>query len=86
MVWEENIILWLKMPCFSESNVFICVVDVVVLEGSIGSDHRKTDWPGVKRTSRTTEFQRRRLRAQGRQPVHRAGQGHTQPGLQGLQR
>ena len=52
---------------------------------SIESDHRKTEWPGLKRTSRTTEFQRRRLSAQGRQPVDRAAQSHTQPGLQCLQ-
>ena len=85
MVWEENSILWLKMPCFSETNVFICVEDVVLLERSIESDHRKTEWPGLKRTSRTTEFQRRRLSAQGRQPVDRAAQSHTQPGLRCLQ-
>ena len=54
VVWEENSILWLKMPCFSETNVFICVEDVVLLERSIESDHRKTEWPGLKRSSRTT--------------------------------
>ena len=85
VVWEENSILWLKMPCFSETNVFICVEDVVLLERSIESDHRKTEWPGLKRTSRTTEFQRRRLSAQGRQPVDRAAQSQTEPGVQCLQ-
>ena len=49
VVWEENSILWLKMPCFSETNVFICVEDVVLLERSIESDHRKTEWPGLKK-------------------------------------
>ena len=56
---------------------------------AFGEKHRirtqKTEWPGLKRTSRTTEFQRRRLSAQGRQPVDRAAQSHTQPGLQCLQ-
>ena len=78
MVWEENSILWLKMPCFSEANVFICVEDVVLLERSIESDHSKTGWPGLKRTSRATEIQRRRLSALGRHPVDRAAQSHTQ--------
>ena len=47
MVWEENSILWLKMPCFPDTNVYVYVADVVLLVRSIESGLSKTEWPAL---------------------------------------
>lgn len=56
-VWEENGLRLFKMPYFLEKMLHICVEDVVFLERSIESYHRKTEWAGLKRTSRIMEFE-----------------------------
>jgi len=48
------------------------------------SNHRIIEWPGLKRTTMTIEFQPLYY-VQGRQPLHQAAQSHIQPGLECLQ-
>jgi len=48
------------------------------------ANQRITEWPGLKRTTMTIEFQPP-CYVQGHQPPHQAAQSHIQPGLECLQ-